>query len=102
ESVASSGAHLQFVAFDGHQDSASGTDGFDREIHDEWEQLVERAMSGQLAARADQGAHLRAALHHVGLVKVLHLRTEDCVEAGYNGGGRVRKALAMFDEDDGV
>src|SRR5580700_9151971 len=59
-------------------------------------------MPGQFAAGADQGAHLRAALHDVSLVQVVGLRTEHGVEVRHHGGRGGGKLIGLFDEDHGV
>ena len=38
-----------------------GAHGFDRQIHDQVEQIGQRHVPGELAAHADQGAHLHSA-----------------------------------------
>ena len=92
------GAHFELAAFKRHQHAAAGAHGLDRKIHDHLEQFVQRTMPGQLAAGADQRAHLRAALHHVGLVQIVDLRPQHGVEVRDHRGGRARKALAVIDE----
>ena len=59
-------------------------------------------MSRELASGADQRAHLRAALHHGGLVEVVRLRSQDPIQAGDHGGGAVRELLLVIHEHHGV
>ena len=101
EAFAARRLHVELVAVERHQDAASGHHGLDRQVHDQRKQLRQRTVSGQLASGADQRPHLRAALHHGGLVEIVRLRAQDSVEAGDHGGGALRKLLRVVHEHDG-
>ena len=74
EAFATGRAHVELVAVERHQDAAPGHDGFRRKIHDQRKQFRQGPVAGQLASGADQGPHLRAALHHT----VVLLRSSTC------------------------
>jgi hypothetical protein len=56
-------------------------------------------MPGKLASGADQRPHLGTALHHVGLIQIVGLRTQHRVEVRHDRGRRGRERLGLFDED---
>ena len=103
EAFAAGGADFEIGALERHQHAAAGHDGFDREIHDHFEQLSERAVFGKLAAGANQRAHLRAALHDGGLIEIVGLRARArASRLATTVVAVLEKLSSLVDEDHGV
>ena len=102
ETFAAGGAHVQLLALQGHQHAASSHHRFHGKIHDDLKKLPQRAVLRKLSARANQGAHLRVALHDGGLIQVGCLGADHGLEIGDDGGRGSRKAVFIFDKYDGL
>ncbi len=95
ESFAARGLDHQFVALQRHEHAARRAYRFDRQSHDQVEELGQRHVAGQFATGADQRAHLRAAFD-------FSLLAQQALQAGGRRGGNDRRLGRTFDKDYGV